>query len=112
MTGLAAWLSWLGATLGNGAVLRDVVLLTLRSTVGASYLLIVYQPRVSAGRAALIYLLEPIFAALFSIAWGHDQLTPRPHRVERPREEQRGEDGQAQRRNHPEARWHAGAASR
>jgi drug/metabolite transporter (DMT)-like permease len=35
----------------------------------------VYQPRISASRAALIYLLEPLFAALFSLAWGHDQLT-------------------------------------
>jgi drug/metabolite transporter (DMT)-like permease len=75
--GLSAWLTWLGAALRNPPVLRDVVLLTVLSTVGASYLLIVYQPRVSAGRAALIYLLEPVFASAFSIAWGHDRLTPR-----------------------------------
>jgi drug/metabolite transporter (DMT)-like permease len=37
----------------------------------------VYQPRVSAGRAALIYLLEPVFAAAFSVAWGYDALTAR-----------------------------------
>ena len=34
----------------------------------------VYQPQVSASRAALIYLLEPVFALLFSIWWGHDRL--------------------------------------
>ncbi|MBY0232080.1 MAG: DMT family transporter [Gemmataceae bacterium] len=32
-----------------------------------------YQPKVPASRAALIYLLEPIFSALFSMAWGHDE---------------------------------------
>ena len=31
----------------------------------------------SAGRAALIYLLEPVFAAAYSIAWGLDVLTLR-----------------------------------
>jgi drug/metabolite transporter (DMT)-like permease len=36
-----------------------------------------YQPHVSAGRAALIYLLEPVFATAFSVAWGHDPLTAR-----------------------------------
>ena len=36
-----------------------------------------YQPRVSATRAALIYLLEPVFGSLFSLAWGHDELTAR-----------------------------------
>jgi drug/metabolite transporter (DMT)-like permease len=75
--GIGVWLTWLGSALANPAILRDVVLLTVCSTVGASYLLIVYQPHVSAGRAALIYLLEPVFAAAFSIAWGHDELTPR-----------------------------------
>jgi len=30
--------------------------------------------RVPASRAALIYLLEPVFASLFSLLWGHDTL--------------------------------------
>jgi drug/metabolite transporter (DMT)-like permease len=40
-----------------------------------SYWLTTYQPLVATSRAALIYLLEPVFAALASLAWGHDQLT-------------------------------------
>jgi drug/metabolite transporter (DMT)-like permease len=35
----------------------------------------VYQPKVAASRAALIYLLEPVWAALFSLIWGHDSFS-------------------------------------
>ena len=35
----------------------------------------VYQPQISANRAALIYLLEPVFAAMFSVALGHESFT-------------------------------------
>ena len=37
--------------------------------------MMIYQPRVAATRAALIYLLEPVFGSMFSIAWGLDSLS-------------------------------------
>jgi drug/metabolite transporter (DMT)-like permease len=74
---LAAWLSWLGEVLRRPAVVGDVVLLTALSTVLATHLMSAYQPRVPASRAALIYLLEPVFAALLSVAVGHDAVSGR-----------------------------------
>ena len=73
--GLISWLGWLAEMLAQPVVLRDVLLLTLLSTVLAFHWMNTYQPFVSAGRAALIYLLEPVFALLFSIALGHDPVT-------------------------------------
>jgi drug/metabolite transporter (DMT)-like permease len=73
--GLGSWLAWLGDMLCQPIVLCDLLLLTLLSTVLAFHLMNVYQPQVSAGRAALVYLLEPVFASVFSIVWGHDPLT-------------------------------------
>lgn len=71
-----AWMAWTAGQLGQPVLLRDVVLLTLFCTVIPFHWMTVYQPRVSASRAALIYLLEPVFAALFSLAFGLDQVTP------------------------------------
>jgi drug/metabolite transporter (DMT)-like permease len=42
-----------------------------------TYLLTTFQPRVPASRAALIYLLEPLFAAAISVSMGHDRVTLR-----------------------------------
>jgi drug/metabolite transporter (DMT)-like permease len=75
--GLEAWLSWTRRMLQDPLIVRDVALLTVFSTVLAFFWMNVYQPRVSASRAALIYLLEPVFAALFSVMGGHDALTLR-----------------------------------
>jgi drug/metabolite transporter (DMT)-like permease len=75
--GLEGWLSWTVGMLRQGPVLRDVLLLTVLSTVLAFHWMNVYQPRVTAGRAALIYFLEPLFGSGFSIAWGHDPLSAR-----------------------------------
>ena len=75
--GVGTWLRWLVDLLSRPAVLFDLVLLVLLPTTLAFHWMNVYQPRVSAGRAALIYLLEPVFAAGFSVAWGHDTLTGR-----------------------------------
>jgi len=75
--GLGAWLTWLADLLQRPAVTRDVLLLVLLPTVLAFHWMNTYQPHVSAGRAALIYLLEPLFAAIFSVLWGHDALTGR-----------------------------------
>jgi drug/metabolite transporter (DMT)-like permease len=74
---LIPWLTWLGEILRRPAVLRDVLLLTMLSTVLATHLMNTYQPRVPASRAALIYLLEPVFAAALSVVVGHDRVTGR-----------------------------------
>jgi drug/metabolite transporter (DMT)-like permease len=74
---LLAWLGWLGEVLGQPAVAGDVLLLTLLSTILATHLMSAYQPRVPASRAALIYLLEPVFAAGLSVAVGHDSVSGR-----------------------------------
>jgi drug/metabolite transporter (DMT)-like permease len=74
------WYSWqnqVRQALTRPAVARDVILLTIFCSVLANYLFTVYQPRLTPARAALIYLLEPVFAACFSMSIGHDQLTPR-----------------------------------
>lgn len=73
--GVGAWLSWLGRMMSDLGVLRDVGVLTVFATVLAFHWMNTYQPRVAASRAALVYLLEPVFASLFSLAWGHDELT-------------------------------------
>jgi drug/metabolite transporter (DMT)-like permease len=73
--GVTAWLSWAGRTLQDPPVWRDLALLTLFPTVLATHWLGIYQPRVPADQAAVIYLLESVFAAAFSILWGLDHLT-------------------------------------
>jgi drug/metabolite transporter (DMT)-like permease len=73
--GVTTWLSWVGQTLRDPPVWRDLALLTLFSTVLATHWLVIYQPRVPANRAAVIYLLESVFAAAFSILWGYDRVT-------------------------------------
>src|SRR5262249_37573722 len=73
--GVFVWLSWLATMLQDLSILGNVLLLTVFSTVVATYCLSTYQPRVSAGRAALIYLLEPLFTAIISFCTGHDSLT-------------------------------------
>lgn len=74
-SGLMPWLSWLGQVLANPRVLLDVVLLAVFCTVCASLWMSTYQPRLPASRAALIYFLEPVFAATFSVAFGLDHIT-------------------------------------
>ncbi len=73
--GLPGWWTWTVSMLENGAVLRAVLLLAFFSTVLAFHWMNVYQPRVSATRAALVYLLEPVFGTTFSICLGRDVLT-------------------------------------
>lgn len=75
--GVGEWLAWLGAMLSDRYVLRDVLLLTVLSTVLATFLMGTFQPRVLASRAALIYLLEPVFAAVISVLAEHDAVTQR-----------------------------------
>ena len=71
------WLAATGSLLAQPKVLLVVVVLTLLPTVLSFHWMNVYQPQVSAGRAALIYLTEPVFAACFSIPMGLDTLTGR-----------------------------------
>jgi drug/metabolite transporter (DMT)-like permease len=73
--GIGAWFDWLQVVLSDRVMIRDVVLLTILSTVVATHLMGTYQPRVSASRAALIYLLEPVFAATISVIIGYDVVT-------------------------------------
>jgi drug/metabolite transporter (DMT)-like permease len=74
---LVPWLNWLTEISRQPAVVRDVLLLTLLSTIVATHLMCAYQPRVPASRAALIYLLEPVFATILSIVMGHDSVSGR-----------------------------------
>jgi len=75
--GLVAWLHWLGEMLGNPLMLLDLLVLTVFATVLAFHWMNTYQPQVGASRAALIYFLEPVFASIFSVAWGHDSVSLR-----------------------------------
>jgi drug/metabolite transporter (DMT)-like permease len=70
--GLFAWWTWLRAMLGDPVVLRATGLLVL-TTIFTFHWMNVYQPRVPAARAALIYLLEPLFSTVFSLLWEHDK---------------------------------------
>lgn len=49
--------------------------LVLFSTVAAFHMMNTYQPRVSAATASVIYCLEPVFATLWSLAFGTERLT-------------------------------------
>src|SRR5262249_17045671 len=69
--------SWMSSMLHNPFILRDIAVLTVFSSVLAVYWMNTYQPHVPASRAALIYLLEPVFASILSVLWGHDALTDR-----------------------------------
>ncbi len=73
--GVGAWLAWLGAMLSRPEVLVSVLCQAVFATALAFHWMNTYQPLISPARAALIYLLEPIFTSVFSIAWGHDSLT-------------------------------------
>lgn len=75
--GFDAWLNATVALLARPKILTVVVLLTLLPTILSFHWMNTYQPQVSAGRAALIYLTEPVLAACFSIPIGLDTLTGR-----------------------------------
>jgi len=71
------WIEWTGAMLSKPLVWRDLILLTVLCTVLPFHWFNVYQPQVAASRAALIYLLEPVFASIYSVAWGLDTVGPK-----------------------------------
>lgn len=72
---MAIWLNWLGSMVREPSILTTVLLLTLCCTVCSTLWMATYQPRIPAARAALIYFLEPVFAALFSICFGYDVIS-------------------------------------
>jgi drug/metabolite transporter (DMT)-like permease len=73
--GFQTWITDTWAMVTDPALFAAMIALTIFSTVLAFHWMNVYQPKVPASRAALIYLLEGVFAALFSLSWGHDDLT-------------------------------------
>ena len=73
--GLAEWASWTGNLLRRPERLLDLFLLALLPTVLSFHWMNAYQPLVPPGRAALIYLLEPVFTAVFSVFIGYDAAT-------------------------------------
>jgi drug/metabolite transporter (DMT)-like permease len=68
---------WAVTVLADPLMLRDVLLLGFLATALAFTWMNQYQPRVSATRAALIYLLEPLFATAFAVLGGYDSLSVR-----------------------------------
>jgi drug/metabolite transporter (DMT)-like permease len=73
--GLPAWWAWTEGMLRTPEVLRSVVCLAILPTALAFHWMNSYQPQTPPGRAALIYLLEPVFSSVFSVWWGYDDLT-------------------------------------
>jgi drug/metabolite transporter (DMT)-like permease len=71
--GMENWLGWTGAMLADPTIALAVVVLTVFSTIMAFYWMNKYQPQLSANRAALIYFLEPLFGAGFSLLLGYDK---------------------------------------
>lgn len=71
------WQAQVRAVMARPAIARDVLLLSILCSLVATHFFTVYQPRLTPARAALIYLLEPVFATLFSMSIGHDELTLR-----------------------------------
>jgi drug/metabolite transporter (DMT)-like permease len=74
--GMVPWLQWMVKMGGHPTALWDLTLLTIFCTVLSFHWFTAYQPRVSANRAALIYLLEPVFGTIFSVFWGMDKVEP------------------------------------
>jgi drug/metabolite transporter (DMT)-like permease len=71
-SGLAAWGEWVLSHHSQPEPLTILVLLVVVCTVLSFHWMNTYQPRVPVVRAAMIYLLEPVFAAAISIPWGLD----------------------------------------
>ena len=73
--GLGAWAVWMGDMLAVPKLAWSVVALATLATAVAFHWMNSYQPLVPANRAALIYLLEAVFSAVFSVLLGYDPLT-------------------------------------
>ncbi len=73
--GVASWWHWLTEYVRDPHLLQTLVLLAVGPTALSFHWMNEYQPRVTATRAAVIYLLEPVFATVFSVILGHDRVT-------------------------------------
>ncbi|MGL4552948.1 MAG: hypothetical protein ACRC33_17370 [Gemmataceae bacterium] len=65
--GVGPWLGWAGGMLSDPVLPWLVVLMAVFPTALGFHWMNAYQPRVSPSRAALIYLLEPVFSTAFSV---------------------------------------------
>ncbi len=61
------WPATAGHILAQPLVWQNLALLILLPTIGSFGIMMFFQPRIDPSRAALIYLLEPVFAAAY--AW-------------------------------------------
>ena len=68
------WGAWIAERLTDGPTLWDLGLMVVFPSLMSYSLMNAFQPLLSAERAAIIYLLEPIFSLLFSLWFGHDEL--------------------------------------
>jgi drug/metabolite transporter (DMT)-like permease len=73
--GVVNWLVWVAELLRNPHLLETLFLLALLPTVLSFHWMNKYQPLVPTSRAALIYLLEPVFSSVFSVMLGYDTPT-------------------------------------
>jgi drug/metabolite transporter (DMT)-like permease len=73
--GFAAWAGWTAGMLAEPKVLASVACLVVLPTTLAFHWMNAFQPHVPPANAALIYLLEPVFALAFSLLAGMDQWT-------------------------------------
>lgn len=86
VAGVACWLVVIGLGLRypsfdygvfqSVAWWRGIAVLVCGPTLIAFGLVTIYQPRISAVRAVLIYLLEPVFASIFAWFWNGSRMTP------------------------------------
>lgn len=68
------WQNWLLVRLSHGPTLWELAIMVVVPTLMSYSLMNAFQPKLSAERAAIIYLLEPVFSLLFSLWFGHDLL--------------------------------------
>lgn len=73
--GVGVWWGWMVGMLSRWDLLAGVVAQAVFASALAFHWMNTYQPLLSPSKAALIYLLEPIFASFFSILLGHEALT-------------------------------------
>lgn len=75
--GLEEWLTWARSMLSRRDMLAIVLAQAIFPSALAFYWMNTYQPLVPVSRAALIYMLEPVFSTLVSLLTGQDKMTVR-----------------------------------
>jgi drug/metabolite transporter (DMT)-like permease len=73
--GVGVWAGWTCSMLSRGHVAGSVVCQVVLPTVLGFHWMNTYQPLVPPSRAALIYLLEPVFTSFVSVWWGYEDVT-------------------------------------